>query len=122
MSAARSHIFNVVLAERVRQANWNRALVGDREQPSGPLWGRGRSLVSQDTLALEEQALAQFGQWLAGLEHCGLSQERRSLVLLPQQMRWNLDGQDLMLQFSLAPGEFATAVLREVLRLDNRSV
>lgn len=123
MSAARSHIFNVVLAERVRQSNWREALVGDTEADfaTGPLWGRGRNSVSADTLALEEQALANHHKWLSGLEHCGLMQERRKLILTPQDMRWNLDQQNLTLEFALAPGEFATAVLREVFHLQNAS-
>lgn len=123
MSAARSHIFNVVLAERVRQNNWREALVGDTEADfaTGPLWGRGRNPVSADTLVLEEQVLANHHQWLSGLEHCGLMQERRKLILTPQDMHWNLDQQNLILEFALAPGEFATAVLREVFHLRNAS-
>lgn len=124
MSAARSHIFNLVLAERVKRGNWREVLAGDvnTTTATGPLWGRGRNLVAMDTLALEEQALAGHSQWLAGLEHCGLMQERRHLVLAPQDMRWVLDQQNLILEFALAPGEFATAVLREVFHLQNLSV
>ena len=123
MSAARSHVFNLVLAERVRRGNWREALSGDVETGSatGPLWGRGRNPVSAETLALEEQVLADHRQWLTGLEHCGLMQERRNLVLAPQNMRWNLDQANLMLEFALAPGEFATVVLREVFHLRNAS-
>lgn len=123
MSAARSHIYNLVLAQRVRQGNWNEVLAGDMDPSvaTGPLWGRGRNPVSADTLALEEQALADHGQWLVGLEHCGLKQERRNLVLAPQEMRWTVDQQNLVLEFALAPGEFATAVLREIFDLQNVS-
>jgi tRNA pseudouridine13 synthase len=123
MSAARSHIFNLVLAERVRRGNWREALPGDvNSAATGPLWGRGRNPVSADTLAQEEHALADHRQWLAGLEHCGLMQERRSLRLVPQEMRWTMEQQNLILEFALAPGEFATAVLREIFHLQNVSV
>lgn len=123
MSAARSHIFNLVLATRVRRGDWCAVLPGDTDTgvPTGPLWGRGRNLVSADTLALEEQALAEHSQWLVGLEHCGLKQERRNLVLIPQEIRWAVDQQNLVLEFALAPGEFATAVLREIFDLQNAS-
>lgn len=122
MSAARSHLFNIVLAERVRQGCWHRLLPGDvMEVATGPLWGRGRNQASSDTLALEELALANLQQWQAGLEHCGLSQERRKLCLAPQAMQWVLDAGVLQLQFGLAPGEFATAVLREIFLLRNIS-
>lgn len=122
MSAARSHLFNIVLAERVRQDSWNRLLLGDvMEVATGPLWGRGRNQASLDTLALEQLALENLLQWQAGLEHCGLSQERRKLCLAPQAMQWTLDAGVLRLQFGLAPGEFATAVLREIFLLRNIS-
>lgn len=123
MSAARSHLFNLVLAQRVTEGSWNHVLSGDLdlENATGPLWGRGRSPVSADTLALEERALADHRQWMEGLEHCGLQQERRKLVLRPQNMHWMVDQQSLILDFALAPGEFATAVLREIFHLQNRS-
>lgn len=124
MSAARSHIFNLVVAERVRQGNWRDVLPGDvsADFATGPLWGRGRNPVSADTLALEEQVLANHQQWLSGLEHCGLMQERRRLILAPQTMQWNLEQENLVVEFALAPGEFATAVLREIFHLRNASV
>jgi tRNA pseudouridine13 synthase len=124
MSAARSHLFNCVVAERVRQANWNTEIPGDvllEGTPTGPLWGRGRSRASDEALVLEQNALAEYSSWLNGLEHCGLSQERRSIVLSPVKLDWALEGQNLRLSLDLLPGEFATAVLREVLQLDNLS-
>jgi tRNA pseudouridine13 synthase len=121
MSAARSYLFNLVLAERVRQGNWSAVLAGDvsPEFATGPLWGRGRNLATLETLALEELALAERQQWLAGLEHCGLQQERRKLVLAPQALQWEFTDGVLRLEFGLAPGEFATALLREIFLLRN---
>lgn len=123
MSAARSHIFNLVLAARVGQGNWTELLAGDVEgdTATGPLWGRGRNPASGDTLAVEEAALANHQQWLSGLEHCGLMQERRALALVPQAMSWVMDGSTLKVEFALAPGEFATVVLRELFTLQNAS-
>jgi tRNA pseudouridine13 synthase len=120
MSAARSYIFNLVLAERVRQRNWQTALLGEQtSNPTGPLWGRGRPLISLETLELETQILADHQDWLNGLEHCGLAQERRALVMLPQNLRWHMNDDNLQLDFSLAPGQFATAMLREIFILMN---
>lgn len=121
LSAARSYLFNLVLAERVRQGSWRTALDGELE-PSGPLWGRGRSRVQGAVLALEEQLLTNWQDWCHGLEFSGLSQERRSLVMKPDNFSWCWsDGgdepPDLSLSFSLAPGCFATALLREVAQL-----
>lgn len=122
MSAARSWLFNQVLAARVEQGNWLQVIAGEPEEAgSGPLWGRGRNPASDEQLALEQEAMAPWKPWCDWLEHCGLSQERRGLVLQPQgfQARW--EGDELILNFALPPGTFATAVLREVAELANLS-
>lgn len=122
MSAARSWLFNQVLASRVERGNWLQVIAGEPEEAgSGPLWGRGRNPASDEQLALEQEAMAPWKPWCDWLEHCGLSQERRGLVLQPQgfQARW--EGDDLILNFALPPGTFATAVLREVAELANLS-
>lgn len=116
ISAARSYLFNSVLAKRVVQGNWKTLLDGDvnTDAPTGPLWGRGRLTSSESTLALESEVLDQYQPWCEGLEHVGLTQERRPLVLLPQAPEWDRAGGDLTLRFSLPPGAYATAVLREI--------
>lgn len=116
LSAARSWLFNQVLAARVQAGNWHTALAEERDI-SGPLWGRGRNPASDAVRELEYQALAPWQHWLQGLEHAGLSQERRPLVLLPQALDWHWDGDDLLLHFGLPPGQFATALLRELAQL-----
>ncbi|WGL17617.1 tRNA pseudouridine(13) synthase TruD [Microbulbifer bruguierae] len=122
LSAARSWLFNQVLAERVRQTNWKQPLEGESEHySSGPLWGRGRNLAAGQQLALEEAAMAPWQGWQNWLEHNGLSQERRSLVLAPDGFRYQWHEQGLILEFALPPGTFATAVLREVAELANQS-
>ncbi|MCK9503305.1 MAG: tRNA pseudouridine(13) synthase TruD [Porticoccaceae bacterium] len=110
LSAARSWLFNIVLADRVRSGSW-------RAVASGPLWGRGRS-SAEATLAAEEASILQPWQsWCLALEHSGLRQERRPLVLAPENFQWQwLDG-CLTLDFGLPPGTYATALLREVAQL-----
>jgi len=118
LSAARSYLFNQVLAARIKQSNWQLMLAGEPlGNPSGPLWGRGRSVASSDVLSIEQEALVPFADWANGLEHAGLLQERRPLCLMPEEAKflW-LDG-DLQLSFSLGAGEFATAVLAELVEL-----
>ena len=122
LSAARSYLFNKVLAARVLASNWMSKLDGEvNELSSGPLWGRGRPLVSGDLLELEQSALADWAAWCNGLEHAGLSQERRALQLIPYNPRWNWDGDDVVMYFSLDAGEFATAVLQELFLLQNQA-
>lgn len=115
LSAARSWVFNLVLAERVRQNNWRDMIDGEpQESPSGPLWGRGRAITRGELATLEQQVLEPWAEWCNALEHQGLQQERRALVLQPEVMQWQWLENDLEISFSLSAGEFATAVLKEI--------
>jgi tRNA pseudouridine13 synthase len=116
ISAARSYLFNLVLAARVTANNWQQPLEGEPEsEATGPLWGRGRSAAQGETLRVEQEALADRQPWCHALEHQGLQQERRALRLQPRAASWSwLTDDDLELRFSLEAGEFATAVLREL--------
>jgi tRNA pseudouridine13 synthase len=119
ISAARAYLFNRVLSQRVEEGTWCEVLEGDvGNEPTAPLWGRGRSPVSGETAALEERVLAPLHAWREGLEHVGLQQERRSTICLPQNFSAQRQGADLILSFGLAPGQYATAVLREISELD----
>ncbi|NOQ76782.1 MAG: tRNA pseudouridine(13) synthase TruD [Methylococcaceae bacterium] len=143
LSAARSWLFNLVLAERILQDNWNQALVGDVMllagtkaslfnvdsvdddmitrlstmdiHTTGPLWGRGQPSVSSDSLLLEKYVLADWQDWQHGLEKAGMSQERRSLRLFPVDFKWQfMADNQLELEFFLPAGCYATAVMREL--------
>ena len=144
LSAARSELFNRVLAARVVAGTWNQPLDGEvwmldgsrsvfgpepftdilagrlaafDIHPSGPLWGRGE-LRSRDTAAeVELAAMAgEEGEALRlGLEAAGLNQERRGLRLRPTRLAWRwLDDGALELAFALPPGAYATVVLAEL--------
>lgn len=115
LSAARAWLFNLVLAERIRQDNWYQALDGDvmnlqgsrsffhidsvdeeiRRRlaegdihPTGPLWGKGELRTSAKARDLELAALAGFEDFCQGLEAFGLSQERRALRVTVQDLGW----------------------------------
>jgi tRNA pseudouridine13 synthase len=50
-----------------------------------------------------------------GLADAGLKQERRALRLIPENLRIKTAGDnELMVEFSLPTGAFATSVLREM--------
>lgn len=115
LSTARSLLFNAVLGERVRRANFAEVLDGDVLDdgvPTGPLWGRGRGAAAGHAAAIEAVALAGYGDWCARLEHVGLTQERRALVLRPRGASIVPNEEGLELTFELPPGAFATAVLQ----------
>jgi len=122
MSAARSWLFNQVLAERVRAGNWQLSMSGEPEsEPTGPLWGRGRNPAAAELAELEQGTLEPWQPWCNWLEHCGLKQERRPLVLRPEAFSHEWSNDDLVLEFALPVGAFATALLREVAELANVS-
>ncbi|MFT6102019.1 MAG: tRNA pseudouridine13 synthase [Granulosicoccus sp.] len=128
LSAARSYVFNTLLAHRVLDKQWNCFVEGDVLEknaltgtsfPTGPLWGRGRSSAQLNALAVEKIALAPLESWCERLEYLGLNQERRSLVLVPNDVSVHWQADNLCLSFSLPSGTFATAVLAEITQLTN---
>jgi tRNA pseudouridine13 synthase len=144
LSAARSALFNRVLAARVAQGNWDAALDGEvwmldgsksvfgpepwnetlaerlarfDIHPTGPLWGAGELRSGDAAHALETAALAdeQASALRAGLEKAGLKQERRALRLRPAGLVWRWPEADVLeLGFELPPGSYATAVLHQL--------
>ncbi len=143
LSAARSALFNRVLAGRVRDGTWCAPRAGDVMQLdgrsacflfdpddptlmtrldalelhcTGPLCGRGDPLVRDTVLAAETEWLAPWRAWRAGLEQQGLEAARRSLRLRVDALEWRWDAVDgaLALAFTLTAGGFATSVLREI--------
>lgn len=143
LSAARSQIFNRVLAERVSRGDWDRALSGDclnlagshsffradsiddtltarcaalDLHPTGPLWGEGEPSTGGEARALEDAAAARFPGWPEGLARFGLKQERRALRLGVEDLAWIRRETGVQLSFELPPGSYATAVLRELTR------
>lgn len=144
LSAARSYIFNQILAKRVQDNTWNKATLGDvfnlagsgsiftaddidddiiqrtdnkDIHPTGALWGMGE-LKSTGSIALLENAVAQNNPIFAhGLEKAGLKQARRPLRLMVQDLSWQFtDKQTLVLTFSLGSGSYATAVLAALIQ------
>ncbi len=142
LSAARAHVFNQLLSERVAQNNWNRAIPGDafmlegsraffkpeiidgeilrRLQlmdihPSGVLWGKGKQVVTDEALTIEENIVQKHSAHCEGLRTFGLEMDRRSLRLNVATLQWELiDSTSLGLRFMLSPGAYATSVLREL--------
>jgi tRNA pseudouridine13 synthase len=121
LSAVRSFVFNEVLALRIERGHWGKTLPGDvmdeAGRPTGPLWGRGRVITSDEAQALENGVAERHPILCDGMEHAGLDQERRALVASPVDMSWAWPhANQLVLKFSLPAGTYATSVLNEILR------
>jgi tRNA pseudouridine13 synthase len=120
LSAVRSFVFNEVLALRIQNGLWGKSLPGDvmdeAAQPTGPLWGRGRVITTDQAQALENAVAQRHATLCAGMEYAGLDQERRSLVANPADMSWEWpQANQLVLTFALPAGTYATSVLNEIL-------
>lgn len=143
LSAARSQIFNSVLAARVERDAWDKplegeiwSLAGSRSwfgpepfddvlaarlaqgdiHPSGPLWGQGEPPATEAAGELERSVAAQYLDLAEGLAAARMEQERRPLRLLPKNLRWRwLDDEALELSFELPAGAYATVVARELI-------
>lgn len=149
LSGIRSDLFNRVLDRRVRDGSWNAVLSGEYLNldgtrsgfaagdgdpdiarrvavldlhPTGPLYGGGANPASGEAAALENAVLGGFRSSCEGLARAGLKMERRPTRCRIWELAWRLDGDKgvLELEFALRRGQFATAVLREL--LDYRDV
>ncbi|MGS0673462.1 tRNA pseudouridine(13) synthase TruD [Shewanella sp. 125m-1] len=83
-------------------------------QLSAPLWGRGLPLAQGEAALCEADALESLAIDKDGLEHAGLSQERRALLLEPQHLQYQVDEDTITLKFALPSGSYATSILREL--------
>lgn len=120
LSSMRSWVFNQVLSERLRQDSWNASLDGELtvdDVPSGPLWGRGRLNTTGEVRDLEEKSVAELNVLTDALEWSGTKQERRKLVCQVDGWRTELDGSNLIIEFVLQRGSYATSVLHEFVEL-----
>ena len=142
LSAARSLIFNAVLAARVLDASWERLQAGDvanldgrgsvfpietvdaalserslrlEIHPTGPLWGEGSPPSAGEVLALEAAAAACYPDAAAACTAARMAQERRSLRLAVQELRCESEPHSVRVHFRLTRGSFATAVLAELI-------
>jgi len=147
LSSARSWIFNQVLSTRIWQNNWDQYLPGDvfmldgksacfadddsdmtdrllqlEIHPTGCLWGEGESLASDECLRIEQTIASNNALLSKGLEDARLKQERRSLRLVPANLNWQIEKDNVFnVEFELLAGSFATMVLREFVEVLNNN-
>jgi tRNA pseudouridine13 synthase len=143
LSSLRSALFNTVLARRVNDGSWDRALDGEALNlngsrsffvadaidavilhrlatgdihPSGPLWGRGDPPSRGEALVLEQASIAACPEiWRQACSNAGMEQERRPLRLAVQALQWQWSDDTLLhLEFGLPAGAYATVVIREL--------
>lgn len=141
-SAARSALFNLVCAARVKDQSFSTPMPGEPMvlqgsrshfindgseeisarcdqfdiHPSGPLWGRGDSLCEDPYKASESNWLEDCALFKDGLERAGLKQERRALRAIAHQLHCQVeDDTTVVLQFELDKSVYATVLMQELL-------
>ncbi|WP_417696399.1 tRNA pseudouridine(13) synthase TruD [Psychromonas sp.] len=146
ISAARSYLFNRVISQRIDDNLQASPMLGDcvqfvanrsffplpdlSEQTlqrlscrevclTAPLWGKGELTSSDDAQQYELNCLQAYTDLQSGLAKEGLKQERRPLLLIPEQFsyQWN-DQTTLTLSFYLPSGCYATSVIRELIEIN----
>lgn len=143
LSAARSLIFNSILDRRVQSGSWDCLLPGELANldgsasvfavaevsdeladrcatqdihPSASLWGVKSPRCSDAAAEIELQAAQAWPDMVAGIVAAGMDAASRALRLRVHDLRWELSDDVLWLEFELARGGYATAVLRELAR------
>ncbi len=149
VSAIRSWFFNRALSDQIDEGIWNRIFLDDRAQLQGtqsqckvneidalllkrlyqmgihPLMPLPYTNALNDTSTTRSNSMKQSWQKqeeiLARLITLGFSREERCTRLYPENMEWEIADSQLILQFSLPKGGFATSVLRELLNFNDCS-
>lgn len=126
-SAARSWLFNEVLAARVVAGNWFTEIAGEPEagagSPTGPLWGDGGTTATGDQEMLEREIVAAHPEFAHLFQSTRMKPERRALVTRPEAFSWQWrDDHTLSLQFFLRPGQYATTILADIFELEDMSL
>ena len=143
LSAARSEIFNLVVAARLQANLANQVLAGDILQLSGshswfradenedlkalqtrletgdialtaPLIGEPNMLAS----AFENALVAEQDMFAPLMRQEKMKAARRSLLCQPQDFTWEFTQSGLRLTFWLPAGSYATALVRELIQIE----
>ena len=144
ISAARSFLFNEILALRVADGSWERILPGELVNldgsgsvfraesvdatlerraadldihPTATLWGLRSEISPAVVGSLERDATLDQEDLKTGLERLKVKAGHRPLRLRIADLSWEFEDDALWLDFRLPSGAFATSVLREIAAL-----
>ena len=144
LSAARSEIFNLIVSKRMELNLAQQILVGDVLQLNGShswfvvdesedLVQLQQRLAQQDVLLtapligeeeksavdFENEIFAQYQALFALMRQERMKAARRPILMQPQQFQWQFEPNGLRLQFDLPAGSYATALIRELVNVEN---
>ena len=144
LSAARSEMFNLIVSKRMELDLAQQILVGDVLQLNGShswfvvdesedLAQLQQRLAQQDVLLtapligeeeksavdFENEIFAQYQALFALMRQERMKAARRPILMQPQQFQWQFEPNGLRLQFDLPAGSYATALIRELVNVEN---
>ena len=144
LSAARSEIFNLIVSKRMELNLAQQILVGDVLQLNGShswfvvdesedLAQLQQRLAQQDVLLtapligeeeksavdFENEIFAQHQALFALMRQERMKAARRPILMQPQHFQWQFEPNGLRLQFALPAGSYATALIRELVNVEN---
>ncbi|MCG9749725.1 tRNA pseudouridine(13) synthase TruD [Vibrio brasiliensis] len=140
LSAARSWIFNSIVSDRIEKGLFSTAVDGDliqgdsglqlveldslestnnllaqgEAQLTAALAGDNDLPTKSQALQLEQPHLDAEPDLMALIRGNRMRHDRRQIALMPQDLAWQVDGDNVTLTFSLDAGCFATAIIREL--------
>ncbi|MDH5424307.1 MAG: tRNA pseudouridine(13) synthase TruD [Gammaproteobacteria bacterium] len=148
-SAMRSWIFNEILSGRIHDKTFTQACSGDvmmladshacfaeaispeiearlakhEIHLTAALWGKGATMAADEIASREQGVAEQHRAFAESLEKAGMKQERRAMRLMPVNMKWQFEADNsLIVSFELTKGSYATAVLRELGAIQDKSL
>ena len=144
LSAARSEIFNLIVAKRIELGLAQQVLNGDILQLNGShswfvvdesedLAQLQQRLAQQDVLLtapliseeeksavdFENEIFAQHQALFALMRQERMKAARRAILMQPQHFQGQFEPNGLRLQFDLPAGSYATALIRELVNVEN---
>ena len=144
LSAARSEIFNLIVAKRIELGLAQQVLNGDILQLNGShswfvveesedLAQLQQRLAQQDVLLtapliseeeksavdFENEIFAQHQALFPLMRQERMKAARRPILMQPQQFQWQFEPNGLRLKFDLPAGSYATALIRELVNVEN---
>ncbi|MBE2894425.1 tRNA pseudouridine(13) synthase TruD [Spirabiliibacterium falconis] len=148
LSAARSELYNQIVSARIQQGLTQTVLVGDamrlrgsnswfivdageREatqarfeqgdvQLTAPLFGDDGVLTHNEALAFEQAQLVSQTALCELLKKARVKSDRRALLAVPDKLTYRFTQDGLQLNFTLNSGSYATALIRELVNIENQ--
>ena len=144
LSAARSEMFNLIVSKRMELNLAQQILVGDVLQLNGShswfvvdesedLAQLQQRLAQQDVLltapligeeeksavGFEHEIFAQHQALFSLMRQERIKAARRPILMHPKHFQWQFEPNGLRLQFALPAGSYATALIRELVNVEN---